>query len=41
VAGHGLYTWGRSIDAARRHIEAYEFLLECVARRTTFEAFRG
>jgi methylthioribulose-1-phosphate dehydratase len=41
VAGHGLYTWGRSIEAARRHIEAYEFLLECVARRTTFEPFRG
>jgi methylthioribulose-1-phosphate dehydratase len=30
IAGHGLYTWGGSIAAARRHVEAAEFLLQCV-----------
>ena len=30
---HGLYTWGRDLDEARRHVEIFEFLLECVARR--------
>lgn len=36
IAGHGLYTWGRSIAAAKRHIETYEFLFECyhMMRRT-------
>lgn len=29
IAGHGLYTWGESLDDARRHIEALEFMLEC------------
>ena len=29
IAGHGLYTWGDSVGAARRHVEAIEFLLEC------------
>ncbi|MDA3912715.1 methylthioribulose 1-phosphate dehydratase [Oleiagrimonas sp.] len=29
IDGHGLYTWGRSIDEARRHLEALEFLLGC------------
>lgn len=29
ISGHGLYTWGRSIDDARRHVEAFEFLMEC------------
>lgn len=32
---HGLYTWGKSLAAARRHIEAFEFLFECEARRQT------
>ncbi len=27
IAGHGLYTWGRDIDEARRHLDAFEFLL--------------
>ncbi|MEC7497092.1 MAG: methylthioribulose 1-phosphate dehydratase, partial [Planctomycetota bacterium] len=30
---HGLYTWGKDIDEARRHIEVYEFLFECLARK--------
>lgn len=29
IAGHGLYTWGKNIAAAKRHIETYEFLFEC------------
>ena len=29
---HGLYTWGKDLDEARRHIEILEFLLECTAR---------
>jgi methylthioribulose-1-phosphate dehydratase len=33
IRGHGLYTWGRDVDEARRHIEVLEFLLEVVGRR--------
>jgi len=33
IRRHGLYTWGRDLDEARRHIEIFEFLFECVARR--------
>ncbi|WP_038088722.1 methylthioribulose 1-phosphate dehydratase [Acidihalobacter prosperus] len=29
IRGHGLYTWGRDIAAAERHLEALEFLFEC------------
>jgi methylthioribulose-1-phosphate dehydratase len=29
IEGHGLYTWGRDVADARRHMEAFEFLLEC------------
>lgn len=31
IAGHGLYTWGKDIATAKRHIETYEFLFECYA----------
>ncbi|MEE8526131.1 MAG: methylthioribulose 1-phosphate dehydratase [Thermoanaerobaculia bacterium] len=37
IAGHGLYTWGDSLTTAQRHVEIFEFLLECVARRTGFD----
>lgn len=33
LAGHGLYTWGKDLAEARRHIEIFEFLLEAVGRR--------
>ena len=33
IRGHGLYTWGRDLEAARRHLEVFEFLMECQARR--------
>ena len=29
---HGLYTWGRDLDEARRHIEILEFLMEVTGR---------
>lgn len=29
IAGHGLYTWGRTMAEALRHIEAFEFLFQC------------
>jgi methylthioribulose-1-phosphate dehydratase len=32
LSRHGLYTWGRDLDEARRHIEIHEFLFEVVAR---------
>ena len=31
LSGHGLYTWGLTIEEARRHVEAIEFLLEVFA----------
>jgi methylthioribulose-1-phosphate dehydratase len=33
IRRHGLYTWGRDLEEARRHVEIFEFLFECVARR--------
>ena len=33
IRQHGLYTWGKTVDEARRHVEIYEFLFECIARR--------
>jgi methylthioribulose-1-phosphate dehydratase len=33
LRGHGLYTWGASIDDAERHVEILEFLLEALGRR--------
>lgn len=32
LRGHGLYTWGRDLGQARRHLEVLEFLLEVVGR---------
>ncbi|MFW5824711.1 MAG: methylthioribulose 1-phosphate dehydratase [Marinobacter sp.] len=29
IRGHGLYTWGRDMAECLRHVEAFEFLLEC------------
>jgi methylthioribulose-1-phosphate dehydratase len=34
IRGHGLYTWGRTIEEAERHVEILEFLLETIGRRT-------
>ena len=29
IDGHGLYAWGSDMAEARRHLEAFEFLIEC------------
>lgn len=29
INGHGLYAWGKDMAEARRHLEAFEFLLAC------------
>jgi methylthioribulose-1-phosphate dehydratase len=29
IEGHGIYTWGKTMNDARRHLDAFEFLLEC------------
>ncbi|HST44640.1 MAG TPA: methylthioribulose 1-phosphate dehydratase [Luteimonas sp.] len=29
IDGHGLYAWGADMPEARRHLEAFEFLLDC------------
>jgi methylthioribulose-1-phosphate dehydratase len=33
IRNHGLYTWGKDLAEARRHIEIFEFLFEVVARK--------
>jgi len=35
LSRHGLYTWGRDLSEARRHIESFEFLFEVIARGRT------
>jgi methylthioribulose-1-phosphate dehydratase len=37
IRRHGLYTWGRDLEEARRHVEILEFLLECEGRRLLLE----
>lgn len=37
VRRHGMYTWGKDIAAAARHVEILEFLLEAVGRRQMME----
>ena len=34
IRQHGLYTWGKDLDSAVRHMEVIEFLLECLGRKT-------
>ena len=29
IDGHGIYAWGRNMHEARRHLDAFEFLLAC------------
>ncbi len=38
LAGHGLYTWGSTLAEAKRHIEAFEFLMECIYRKNTMNS---
>jgi methylthioribulose-1-phosphate dehydratase len=30
IKGHGLYAWGKDVAEARRHVEGFEFLFECL-----------
>jgi methylthioribulose-1-phosphate dehydratase len=32
LRGHGLYTWGKTLEQAKRHLEILEFLLEVMGR---------
>lgn len=32
IAGHGLYTWGKSVEETLRHLEALDYLFECELR---------
>ena len=41
VAGHGLYVWGKDVEQAQRHAEIFEFLFDCVLRRTELRPFEG
>jgi methylthioribulose-1-phosphate dehydratase len=36
---HGLYTWGRTLDEAVRHVEILEFLLESVGRTDLWSTY--
>jgi methylthioribulose-1-phosphate dehydratase len=33
IRGHGLYTWGRDLAEAKRHVEILEFLFEVMGRK--------
>jgi methylthioribulose-1-phosphate dehydratase len=33
IRRHGLYTWGRDLTEARRHLEVFEFLFEVMGRK--------
>jgi methylthioribulose-1-phosphate dehydratase len=33
IRRHGLYTWGRDLAEARRHVEIFEFLFEILGRK--------
>ena len=33
ISGHGLYSFGKDLSSAVRHVEAYEFLFECEYRK--------
>lgn len=32
ISGHGLYTWGNSVEEALRHLEALDYMFECELR---------
>lgn len=38
IAGHGLYTWGRDVEEAHRHLDAFEFLLTAEMTKLGFRA---
>ena len=38
IAGHGIYTWGRDVEEAHRHLDAFEFLLSAEMTKLGFRA---
>jgi methylthioribulose-1-phosphate dehydratase len=34
LAGHGLYAWGKDVSEAKRHLEVFEYLLQCQREMT-------
>ncbi len=36
LAGHGLYAWGETPAQAKRHVEAFEFLFDCVLKLRSY-----
>jgi methylthioribulose-1-phosphate dehydratase len=36
LRGHGLYTWGSSVQQAKRHVEILEFLMEVLIRSAQY-----
>lgn len=36
IRKHGLYTWGKSLEEAKHHVEIFEFLFETVGRLRLF-----
>lgn len=38
IAGHGIYTWGRDMLEARRHLDAFEFLLNAELTKLGFKS---
>jgi methylthioribulose-1-phosphate dehydratase len=41
LSGHGMYTWGRTLEDARRHAEILEFLLDVVERGAAVRVAEG
>jgi methylthioribulose-1-phosphate dehydratase len=41
LRGHGLYTWGKDLREAKRHVEILEFLLEAVGRTRMMNGVAG
>ena len=37
IRRHGMYTWGKNLVEAARHVEILEFLLESIGRRQMME----
>jgi methylthioribulose-1-phosphate dehydratase len=37
MRAHGLYTWGKDVAEARRHVEVLEFLFEVLGRRLSLQ----
>lgn len=41
LAGHGLYVWGTTLSDAKRHLEVFEYLLQCEREVRTHDYLAG